>query len=78
MPIVEIHPHARERAPERGVSEEEIVETVRTGESFPAKFGRMGFARLSSMIACGVDADTPARKSRPLRLKYRVAGLCSR
>jgi hypothetical protein len=45
MPLVEIHPHASERAPERGVSEEEIVETVRTGESFPVKFGRMGFRK---------------------------------
>ena len=46
MPVVEIHPHARERAPERGVSEQEMVETVHTGESFPVKFGRMGFRKI--------------------------------
>ena len=42
---VELHPHARERAPERGASEHEIVSTVLFGERFPAKFGRVGFRR---------------------------------
>jgi hypothetical protein len=40
---VEIHSHARERAPERGASEEEIVATILAGETFPAKFGRVRF-----------------------------------
>ena len=79
MPPVEIHPHARERASERGVSDHEIVDTVLTGERFPAKFGRMGFfARLSAIMAYGADADTPTRKSKRLRLKYRPDGSCSR
>lgn len=30
---------------ERGVSEGEIESTVLNGESFPAKYGRMGFRR---------------------------------
>ncbi|MBS9475629.1 hypothetical protein [Ancylobacter radicis] len=42
---VEIAPHARESAQERGATEVEIVETVVSGESFPAKFGRVGFRR---------------------------------
>ncbi len=42
---VEIHSHARERAPERGASEDEIVDTVTAGEMFPAKLGRVGFRR---------------------------------
>ena len=42
---LEIHSHARERVPERGASEEEIVATVLAGETFPAKFGRVGFRR---------------------------------
>ena len=42
---VELHPHTRERAPERGVTEDEIISTVLTGERFPAKFGRVGFRR---------------------------------
>ncbi|MGB7035883.1 MAG: hypothetical protein WBD71_10165 [Xanthobacteraceae bacterium] len=42
---VELDPHARERAPERGASEAEIISTVSTGERFPAKFGRVGFRR---------------------------------
>jgi hypothetical protein len=45
-PVIEIHPHARERSPERGIGEQEIVATVLTGESFPAKFGRMGFRKI--------------------------------
>lgn len=42
---VEVHPHARGRAPERGASENEIAATVLEGERFPAKFGRVGFRR---------------------------------
>jgi len=42
---VELHPHALERAPERGASEQEIISTVLFGERFPANFGRVGFRR---------------------------------
>ena len=38
-----IHPHAAQRAKERGASEEEIKDTVLNGEAFPAKFDRTGF-----------------------------------
>ena len=40
---VGIHPHAAQRARERGGTVEEIESAVLHGESFPAKFGRMGF-----------------------------------
>ncbi|MBI5184458.1 MAG: DUF4258 domain-containing protein [Nitrospinae bacterium] len=43
--MVRIHPHARERLIERGASEQEIISTVETGETFPAKYGRTGFRR---------------------------------
>ncbi len=43
--IVRLHPHALERLAERGATEEEICATVLAGESFPAKFGRIGFRR---------------------------------
>jgi hypothetical protein len=42
---VELHPHARERADERGATESEVIATVERGERFPAKFGRTGFRR---------------------------------
>jgi Domain of unknown function (DUF4258) len=42
---IELHPHARERAGERGASESEIAATVRDGERIPAKFGRSAFRR---------------------------------
>ena len=42
---VRLHPHARERAALRGASENEIIDTVRTGERFQAKYGRTGFRR---------------------------------
>lgn len=42
---IEIHPHALERANERGTTAEEIIETVERGESFPAKHERTGFRR---------------------------------
>jgi hypothetical protein len=43
--VIILHPHARERAAERGASEEEIAATIEAGEPFPAKLGRTGFRR---------------------------------
>ncbi len=42
---VRLHPHAETRLTERGITENEVVETVTQGESFPAKYGRTGFRR---------------------------------
>jgi hypothetical protein len=42
---VKLHPHARERLVERGATEQEVVEAVQSGESYPVKFGRVGFRR---------------------------------
>lgn len=42
---IRLHPHARMRLTERGATEAEVIETVRAGEQFPAKFGRTGFRR---------------------------------
>jgi len=46
---VRIHPHALERIGERGATEVEVIETVNEGESFQAKFGRVGFRRNFSL-----------------------------
>jgi hypothetical protein len=43
--IIRLHPHARGRLDERGATEDEVIVTVETGETFPAKFGRTGFRR---------------------------------
>ena len=40
---VRLHSHALARLGERGVLEAEVITTVETGRSFPAKFGRTGF-----------------------------------
>jgi hypothetical protein len=42
---VRLHPHARQRAAERGAQEDEIVQAVLHGEQSPAKFGRQRFRR---------------------------------
>lgn len=42
---VRFHPHAAERAAERGATEAEVAATVETGETIPAKHGRTGFRR---------------------------------
>ena len=42
---IRIHPHAETRMAERGVSLEEIEETVKNGETFDAKFDRDGFRK---------------------------------
>ncbi len=48
---IRLHPHATDRLPERGALAEEVVETVRQGEQFPAKYGRTGFRRNFSFEA---------------------------
>ena len=45
MTDVALHPHAKSRLIERGATEAEVIETVREGERFPAKYGRTGFRR---------------------------------
>ncbi|MFO7855952.1 MAG: DUF4258 domain-containing protein [Paracoccaceae bacterium] len=45
MSRVRLHPHAEERAAERGASAEEIAETVATGARAPARHGRTAFER---------------------------------
>ena len=40
---VKIRVNSLKRLPERGATEEEVIETIRHGESFPAKYGRSGF-----------------------------------
>lgn len=42
---ITFHPHAKERMQERGATEDEVKLTVRGGEKFAAKFGRIGFRR---------------------------------
>jgi Domain of unknown function (DUF4258) len=45
MNEVAIHPHAHQRALERGATIDEITETVEKGEQFPVKYGRTGFRK---------------------------------
>jgi Domain of unknown function (DUF4258) len=42
---IRFHPHARERADERGATDREVEATIAQGEQFPARFGRTGFRR---------------------------------
>lgn len=39
-------PHTLERAEERGTNENEIKDVINTGLSIPAKYGRMGKAKV--------------------------------
>lgn len=39
---IQIEPHTLERAKERGASEEEIIDVIKTGSDIPAKSGRKG------------------------------------
>ena len=42
---IKFHPHALERISQRGATEEQVTETIKSGEHFEAKFGRTGFRR---------------------------------
>jgi hypothetical protein len=43
---IRIDPHTLERAQRRGTNKDEIKDTVNTGFSIPAKYGRMGKAKV--------------------------------
>ena len=43
---IQIDPHTLERAEERGTNEEEIKDVIRIGFSLPAKYGRLGKAKI--------------------------------
>jgi hypothetical protein len=43
---ISIDPHTLERAEERGANEGEIREVIETGFSIPAKYGRVGKAKI--------------------------------
>lgn len=43
---IQIDPHTLERAQERGASEEEIKDVIRTGFDIAAKYGRTGRAKV--------------------------------
>lgn len=45
MPI-QIDPHTLKRAEERGTNEEEINDVINTGFPIPAKYGRLGKAKV--------------------------------
>jgi len=42
---IRFHPHAIQRMKERGALEKEVIDTIQSGEQFPAKFERIGFRR---------------------------------
>ncbi|MFQ5849586.1 MAG: hypothetical protein ACE5JU_03240 [Candidatus Binatia bacterium] len=43
---IQIDPHTLERAEERGTNEEEIKDVINTGTAIPARYGRMGKAKI--------------------------------
>lgn len=43
---IQIDPHTLERAEERGTNEDEIKDVVNTGSPIPARYGRMGKAKV--------------------------------
>ena len=43
---IQIDPHTLERAQERGTNEDEIKDAINTGFPIPAKYGRIGKAKI--------------------------------
>ena len=43
---IQIDPHTLERAGERGATEDEIKDVINTGLTIPAKYGRIGKAKV--------------------------------
>jgi hypothetical protein len=62
--VIQFHPHAQERFSERGTNQEEVTFTVEHGESFPAKFGRVGFRHNSHLTRYGMERFTRPNSSK--------------
>jgi len=43
---IQIDPHTLEQAEERGSNEKEIIDVIHTGIDIPAKYGRIGKAKV--------------------------------
>lgn len=43
---IQIDPHTLDRAKERGTNEQEIQDVIETGVKIPAKYGKMGKAKI--------------------------------
>lgn len=43
---IQIDPHTLERAAERGTNEHEIMDVIQTGFAIPARYGRIGKAKV--------------------------------
>jgi len=43
---IQIDPHTLERVEERGTNEDEIIDVIQTGFAIPAKYGRIGKAKI--------------------------------
>ena len=43
---IQIDPHSLERAEERGTNVDEIIDVIQTGFAIPAKYGRIGKAKI--------------------------------
>ena len=72
---VRLHPHARQRCAERGVSEDEVVATVLYGERVPARYGRTGFRRNFVFETYGEDESMASNRSLHMRLRMPETGL---
>ena len=71
---VNIHPHAAARMGERGATEQEIIETVESGEQFPAKFGLQVSGAISLFLAYGETVSLEPSKSKPSRFRKVMNG----
>jgi len=43
---IQVDPHTLERAEERGTNEKEIIDVIQSGFTIPAKYGRLGKAKI--------------------------------
>lgn len=68
---VKIDPHTLERAQERGTSEDEIRNVIRTGFSIPTKYGRQGKAKI---YAFGQERQGKYYEQKKVEVFYVVEG----
>jgi hypothetical protein len=72
---VRLHRHAKERLNERGATEDEVIVTIETGETFPASLDEQVLEGISPMVSGGKVRFMLPSKSKCTLLKRMKTGL---
>ena len=75
---VRLHPHVKERLTERGATEDEVIVTIETGETFPQSLDGQVLEEISPLVCGGKVRFMLPSKWKCMPLKRMKTGLLLR